>query len=155
MLDTLLRLTLVALSLACLGAYARRREPLLRDAGVMLGALAALAAFRMVDHGTTWHDLLLRDFGAVVLLAQPPLLLRLVAYFQRVPRAIAAVSLAGVAIAAGADVGFGLSMPTTLGLGIVLWFLGLQAYCVSAFIHAAWRRRGAARRSWESRWLWR
>ena len=145
MLDIVLRLALVAICLVSLGSYARGREPIGRDAGVMLGVLAGLAAFGMAHRGTSNLDGLLQAFGTVLLLAQPALLLRLVAAVQRVPRPIVALAVVGVAVATGTVFGIGLALPTPLGLGLLTWFVCLQVYCVVAFARAASRKGGALR----------
>jgi len=142
---TVLRVALIVLCLASMASYVRRRESVLRDVALTLGTLVVVSVIALAYRAANWSDPLLRELGSLAFLAQPVLLLRLVAYMQRVARAVSGVAIAGLAGVVGAEMSTGPSLSVGVGLVIVTWYVFVLAYCVTAFVRSARRQRGVAR----------
>ena len=95
---------------------------------------------------------LITDIVAILVIAMPYLLLRLVDDFSDVPRLAKRVGEGGLilsAIAFFATVG---TLPSPILIAVVLYFAGLSAYCAVAFVRAARRSAGVTGRRLFDTW---
>src|SRR3989442_7410761 len=125
----------------------RRRTRTSVDIALFFGAISvAIVESRIVSTlGLEQLDLI-TDIVAILVMAMPYLLLRLVDDFSDVPPVAKRVGEGGLilsAIAFFATVG---TLPSPILLAVVLYFAGLSAYCAVAFVRAARHSVGVTRR---------
>jgi signal transduction histidine kinase len=125
----------------------RRRTRTSVDIALFFGAISvAIVESRIVSTlGLEQLDLI-TDIVAILVIAMPYLLLRLVEDFSDVPFTVKRLGEGGLILAAIAfflTVG---TLPSPILLAVVLYFAGLSAYCAVAFVRAARRSAGVTRR---------
>jgi signal transduction histidine kinase/DNA-binding response OmpR family regulator len=126
--------------------WAHTRSARSRDAALMFGTLAVVILLQWFSTLSTVQSVWLTDVGAVAVLAQPYLLIRLVGHARRVPRAASLLALAGmvgtwvIALAVPAP------MPLALTMVVIVYFAVAETYAGVALVFGAIAERGAARR---------
>jgi signal transduction histidine kinase len=116
------------------------------DVALFFGATAiAIAGLRLVSTLGLTVDLI-DDVVAVLVIAMPYLLLRLVDDFSDVPFLVTRLAEGGLVFTVIVFVVTQGTPPMLLVLPIILYFAGLSTYCAAAFIRAARRSTGVTRR---------
>jgi signal transduction histidine kinase len=125
----------------------RRRTRTSVDIALFFGAIAiAIVESRIVTtFGLTAIDLV-TDIVALLVIAMPYLLLRLVDDFSDVPFAVRRLAEVGLVLSAAGFLATAGTLPPPVLIVIVLYFAALSAYCAVAFIRAARRSAGVTRR---------
>ena len=122
----------------------RHRDRTRIDIALMFGALAAIILIQglttLIRQQVPWLGL----FGAILLLAQPYLLLRLVRHFRPVPRPIQLVALGGMIISWIILAAIPAPLPRPLALLIVAYFVYVECYAAVAFARGAWQTGGVS-----------
>lgn len=125
------------------------------DIFIVVGSLALITVLGRLSDAPT-RSTGVRALMAFLFLAQPYFMLRLVAYFWRVPRAVPLVALACTVAGVGVIVAWPQQRPPVINLSIATYFVAVQGYAAWAFtVQAArtvglvsWRLRFAAAGAW-------
>jgi signal transduction histidine kinase len=112
------------------------------DIALMFGALAAIVLIQGLTTVMRRQVPWLGQVGAILLLAQPYLLLRLVQHFRPVPRPVQWVAFVGMVISWTILVAFPAPLPPPLALLIVAYFVYVEGYAAVAFARGALRTGG-------------
>lgn len=125
----------------------RRRTRTSVDIALFFGAIAiAIVESRIVTtFGLTAVDLV-TDIVALLVIAMPYLLLRLVDDFSDVPSAVKRLAEGGLVLSATAFLATEGTLPPPILLAVVLYFAALSTYDAVAFVRAALRSAGVTRR---------
>jgi signal transduction histidine kinase len=117
------------------------------DIALFFGAIAiAIVESRIVSTlGITAVDVV-TDVVAILVIAMPYLLLRLVDDFSDVPAIVKRLAEAGLVVSAAAFLGTEGPLPAPILLGVVLYFAALSTYCAVACVRASRRSAGVTRR---------
>src|SRR5215216_5480525 len=94
----------------------RHRDRAYIDIALMFGALAAIVLIQGLTTVMRQQVPWLRQLGAILLLAQPYLLLRLVQHFRLVPRLVQLVGVGGMLISWAILIAFPTPLPKLLAL---------------------------------------
>ncbi len=117
--------------------FLRHRDRTRLDIALMFGALVAIIligwAARMTDTQARWVSLI----SALMLLAQPYLLLRLVQHFRPVRRAIRWSAFGGMLVSWAMISTLSIPPPMPLTLLIVAYFVYAEGYAALAFVRGA------------------
>jgi signal transduction histidine kinase len=132
-------LLIAALTLADL---IRHRDRARTDIALMFGALAAIVLIQGLTAVMRQQVPWLGQFGAILLFAQPYLLLRLIQHFRPVPRPVQLVALGGMVISWIILVAVPAPLPPPLALLIVTYFVSVEGYAAVAFARGALRTSG-------------
>ncbi len=125
----------------------RRRTRTSIDIALFFGAIAtAIIESRVVSTLGLQQLDLISDIVAILVVAMPYLLLRLVDDFSDVPSVVKRLAEGGLALSAIAFLVTEGTVPPPILLPVVLYFAGLSAYCAVAFVRAARRSAGVTRR---------
>lgn len=145
LLTQLTRIVFIALFALTLLDFLHHRDKIRRDIAVMFACVAMptlIAVFRAVfGLPEQW----LGSVGAVILLAQPYLLLRLVGYFRAVPSVLTKGALLGIIAAWIIIILVGTPLPNIVTLTLVAYFVLIDGYAVFAFIQGAFFSAGVTR----------
>ena len=126
---------------------ARRPSPTSLDIALFFGAIAtAIVESRFVSTLQLQAVEIVTDIVALLVIAMPYLLLRLVDDFSDVPGVVKRLGEVGLLLAAIAFIGTEGTLPPSILLPVVLYFAALSTYCAVAFIRAARRSAGVTRR---------
>jgi signal transduction histidine kinase len=125
----------------------RLRTRTTMDIALFFGAITiAIAESRIVaTFGLTTVDIV-SDAVAVLVIAMPYLLLRLVDDFSDVRPAVKPLAAAGLVLAALAFLATEGTLPPPILLAVVLYFAALSTFCAVAFVRAGRRSGGVTRR---------
>lgn len=125
----------------------RRRTRTSVDIALFFGAISiAIVESRIVTaFGLTAIDLI-TDIVALLVIAMPYLLLRLVDDFSDVPVAVKRLSEGGLVLSGIGFLATAGTLPPSILMAIVLYFAALSTYCAVAFVRAAQRSAGVTRR---------
>ncbi|MEK6206701.1 MAG: ATP-binding protein [Chloroflexota bacterium] len=125
----------------------RRRTRTSVDIALFFGAIAiAIVESRIVTtFGLTAVDLV-TDIVALLVIAMPYLLLRLVDDFSDVPSAVKRLAEGGLVLSATAFLATEGTLPPPILLVVVFYFAALSTYDAVAFVRAARRSAGVTRR---------
>ena len=125
----------------------RRRTRTSVDIALFFGAIAiAIVESRVVTTFGLHQVDLINDVVAMLVIAMPYLLLRLVDDFTDVPVVVTRLAEVGLVLSAAAFIATEGSIPAPFLLPVVLYFAALSAFCAVAFIRAARRSAGVTRR---------
>jgi signal transduction histidine kinase len=125
----------------------RRRTRTSVDIALFFGAIAvAIIESRVVSTLGLQQLDLISDIVAILVIAMPYLLLRLLDDFSDVPSVVKRLAEGGLVLSAIAFLITEGTVPPPILLPIVLYFAGLSAYCAVAFVRAARRSAGVTRR---------
>ena len=117
------------------------------DIALFFGAIAiAIVESRVVTTFRLPQVELISDVVALLVIAMPYLLLRLVDDFSDVPIVIVRLAEIGLLLSAAAFIATEGTIPPPLLLPVVVYFAALSTYCAIAFIRAAGRSTGVTRR---------
>ena len=117
------------------------------DIALFFGAIAiAIVESRVVTTFGLHQVDLINDVVAMLVIAMPYLLLRLVDDFTDVPVVVTRLAEVGLVLSAAAFIATEGSIPAPFLLPVVLYFAALSAFCAVAFIRAARRSAGVTRR---------
>lgn len=117
------------------------------DIALFFGAIAvAIVESRVVTTLGLPQAELVSDVVAILVIAMPYLLLRLVDDFSHVPAAVKRLAEIGLLLSAAAFVATEGTVPPPFLLAIVIYFAALSLYCAVAFVRAAGRSTGVTRR---------
>jgi signal transduction histidine kinase len=126
---------------------ARRPSRTSLDIALFFGAIAiAIIESRVVTTLQLQQVETVTDIVALMIIAMPYFLLRLVDDFSDVPGAVKRLAEGGFLLAAIAFIGTEGPLPPPILLLVVLYFAALSTYCAVAFIRAAGRSAGVTRR---------
>jgi signal transduction histidine kinase len=120
----------------------RHRDRARIDIALMFGALAAIVLIQGLTAVTRQQAPWLGQFGAILLLAQPYLLLRLVQHFRTVSRAVQLVAIGGMIVSWIILIAVPAPLPKLLALLIVAYFVYVEGYAAAAFARGALRTEG-------------
>jgi signal transduction histidine kinase len=120
----------------------RHRDQARIDIALMFGALAAIVLLQGLTTVTRRQVPWLGQVGAILLLAQPYLLLRLVQHFRPVPWSVQLVALGGMVISWTILGAIPAPLPPPLALLIVAYFVYVEGYAAVAFARGALRTGG-------------
>jgi signal transduction histidine kinase len=120
----------------------RHRDRARIDIALMFGALAAIVLIQGLTRVTRQQAPWLGQFGAVLLLAQPFLLLRLVQHFRTVSRTVQFVAIGGMIVSWLILIAVPAPLPKLLALLIVAYFVYVEGYAAAAFARGALRTEG-------------
>ena len=125
----------------------RRRTTTSVDIALFFGAIAiAIVESRIVTiFGLSAADLI-TDIVALLIIAMPYLLLRLVDDFSDVPVAVKRLAEGGLLLSAVAFLATEGTLPAALLIAVVLYFAAFSTYCAVAFVRASRRSSGVTRR---------
>ncbi|MBV9120453.1 MAG: hypothetical protein JOZ39_07070, partial [Chloroflexi bacterium] len=145
-LETLTQLVFVAVFVVTLAAFVRRPT---RDRGevvLLFGCLAFIIVLGGLAQLTGKQWPLASLIGALLLLAQPYLLLRLVAHFRDLSRLQHGIGLTYLAFGWVGFIVTHSQPPAPLTLAIVVGFAYVEGYSAFAFVQAAVHARGVTKR---------
>ena len=126
---------------------ARRPSRTSLDIALFFGAIAiAIVESRVVATLQLQAVEIVTDIVALLIIAMPYFLLRLLDDFSDVPGVVKRLAEAGLLLAAIAFIGTEGTLPPPILLLVVLYFAVLSTYCAVAFIRAARRSAGVTRR---------
>jgi signal transduction histidine kinase len=120
----------------------RHRDQARIDIALMFGALAAIVLIQGLTTVTRQQVPWLGQFGAILLLAQPYLLLRLVQHFRTVSRMVQFVAIGGMVVSWAILTTSPTPVPKLLALLIVAYFVYVEGYAAAAFARGAMRTEG-------------
>jgi signal transduction histidine kinase len=137
----------VLIFLSALWTAVRRRTRTSVDIALFFGAIAIpIVELRIVTtFGLTQVDLI-TDIVALLIIAMPYLLLRLVDDFSDVPVVVNRLAEGALVLFAIAFLVTEGAVPPPILISIVLYFAALSTYCAIAFVRAARRSTGVTRR---------
>jgi signal transduction histidine kinase len=125
----------------------RRRTATSVDIVVFFGAIAiAIVESRIVTTFGLPQVEIITDVVALLIIAMPYLLLRLVDDFSDVPFVVKRLAEVGLFLSAAAFIATEGTVPPLILLPIVVYFAALSTYCAVAFVRAARRSAGVTRR---------
>jgi signal transduction histidine kinase len=125
----------------------RRRTRTSVDIALFFGAISiAIVGSRIVSTFRLQQVDVITDIVAMLVIAMPYLLLRLVDDFSEVPIAVTRLAEAGLFLSAVVFIATEGTLPQPILLAVVLYFAALSTYCAVAFIRAAERSAGVTRR---------
>jgi hypothetical protein len=146
-LETLTEIGFVVLFLLTLAAYARRRGRAQLEIAALFGCVAILVVIQALVQITGSEAPAASLAGALLLLAQPYLLLRVMGHFRQVPRAQHVIALCCLAASWGLLISTGGGrIATAPMLAIVALFVYVEGYAATLSVAAAIGRRGLAQR---------
>ena len=129
----------------------RRRTVASVDIVLFFGAISiAIIESRISTTFQLQQVELITDIVALLVIAMPYLLLRLVDDFSDVPNVVKRLAEGGLFLSAVAFIASEGTLPTSILLAVVLYFAALSAYCAVAFVRAARRSAGVTRRRLEA-----
>ncbi len=120
----------------------RHRDRARIDIALMFGALAAIVLIQGLTTVMRQQAPWLGQFGSILLLAQPYLLLRLVQHFRTVSRLVQVVVIGGMVVSWAILTAFPTPLPKLLALLIVVYFVYVEGYAAAAFARGAMRTEG-------------
>jgi signal transduction histidine kinase len=112
------------------------------DIALMFGALAAIVLIQGLTTLMRQQAPWLGQFGAILLFAQPYLLLRLVQHFRTVSRMVQLAAIGGMVISWAVLIASPTPLPKLLALLIVVYFVYVEGYAAAAFARGAIRTEG-------------
>ena len=125
----------------------RRPTAAAADIALFFGAIAvAIVESRIVTTFRLQQVEIISDVAAILIIAMPYLLLRLVDDFSNVPFVVKRLAEVGLFASAVGFIATEGTMPQPILLAIVIYFAALSLYCAVAFIRAARRSAGVTRR---------
>jgi len=125
----------------------RRRTRTSVDIALFFGAIAiAIVESRIVTTFGVSQVELITDIVALLVIAMPYLLLRLVDDFSNVPAVVNRLAEAGLVLSAIAFVATEGTAPPPILIAVVLYFAALSTYSAVAFVRAGRRSAGVTRR---------
>jgi signal transduction histidine kinase len=133
---------LLLIALLTLADLLRYRDRARIDIALMFGALAAIVLIQGLTTVMRRQVPWLGQLGAILLLAQPSLLLRLVQHFRSVPRLIQLVAGGGLIIAWIILIAAPAPLPPLLALLIIIYFVSIEGYAAGAFVRGALHTEG-------------
>ncbi len=140
---SIIRWLYLLIALITLGEFLRHRDRTRLDIALMFAAIAAVVAMLTLPAGTNW--LWLNVVGAVSVVAQPYLLLRLAQQFQPIPRRIQVGSfIAMLSMIVIVLLPFS-PRPFWLIVTAIAYFGFLETYATAAFYRSALKARGVSR----------
>jgi len=142
LLDLVTQGALLLIAVLTLLDLFRYRDRARMDIALMFGALAAIVLLQGLTTMARQQAPWLGQLGAILLLAQPYLLLRLVQHFRSVPRAVQLVALGGMVVSWAILIAFPTPLPRLLALLIVAYFVFVEGYAAVAFAWGALRTEG-------------
>jgi signal transduction histidine kinase len=117
------------------------------DIALFFGAISfAIVESRVVSTLRLQQMEILTDIVALLIIAMPYLLLRLVDDFSNVPFLVKRLAEVGLVLAAVAFIANEGTIPPSILLPVVIYFAALSLYCAVAFIRTARRSTGVTRR---------
>lgn len=142
----------VAIFIAVLFGAVRRLTRARLDMVLFFGDAALIILLSTLDNlvARAAGGALTQDLEAILLMALPYLLLRLVADFMDVPRWLMLAAAAGLAISAVVLISVPTPLPLVPTILVVLYFLSVNAYASVAFWIGSRRARGVTRRRLEA-----
>lgn len=140
------RISFLLISALTLFDYLRYRNRTRLDIALMFGSLGMIFVVQVVTGVTGIQERWLTTIGAVALMAQPYLLLRLVEHFRRIPQMVEVAAIAGMVASAAILVAVPTPLPPPLTLLIVAYFAGVEGYAAQAFVRGSITTRGVTRR---------
>lgn len=145
LLQTLTRVFFVLLAVLTVIDYLRHRDPIRRDVALVFVSLASSIVISILVSITGLQAPWVSKIGQIGLVSQPFLLLRLVGYFRPIPRVIYRLALAGWAVSCVVLILFSTPLPAGVTLPILVYFIVINGYSVSAFIRGAFSSSGVTR----------
>ena len=131
--------------------FVRRPSRTNVDIALFFGAIAiAIVETRVATTLRLPQVEIVSDIVAILIIAMPYLLLRLVDDFSDVPALVNRLAEAGLLLSAAAFLATEGTVPPPILLAVVLYFVALSAYCAVEFIRAARRSTGVTRRRLEA-----
>ena len=117
------------------------------DIALFFGAISvAIVESRLVTTLGLEQGEIVTDIVALLIIAMPYLLLRLVDDFSDVPLIINRIAEGGLFLSAVAFIATEGTVPPPILLAVVIYFAALSTYCAVAFVRAARRAAGVTRR---------
>jgi signal transduction histidine kinase len=148
-LADLTRATYLVIAAVTLFDYVRQRDRARLDIAAMFAALAVTVLLQFYENLAGDLTPALRWVSGISLMAQPHLLLRLVAHFRAVPRRVQAVStvavLTSVALLAMPVIVPGFELPVIANLFMVAYIVWAEGYAALAFVHGSFTTAGVTR----------
>jgi signal transduction histidine kinase len=145
LLDLVTQGSLLLIAVLTLRDVIRYRDRARIDIALMFGALAAIVLIQGLTSVTRQQFPWLGRAGAILLLAQPYLLLRLVQHFRPVRPVVRALSLSGMLFSWAILIAFPSPQPRPLSLLIVAYFVYVESYAAVAFTRGALSTAGVTR----------
>ena len=125
----------------------RRPTASAADIALFFGAIAiAIVESRVVTTFQLQEVGIVSDLAAILIIAMPYLLLRLVDDFSNVPFLVKRLAELGLLLSAVGFLAIEGTIPPPVLLLVVAYFVALSLYCAAAFISAARRSTGVTRR---------
>jgi signal transduction histidine kinase len=134
--------TLLLIAVLTLVDLVRHPDQTRLDIALMFGALAAIVLIQGLTMVTHRQAPWLRQLGAILLLAQPFLLLRLVQHFRVVPRMVLLAGIGAMVFSWTILIASPVPLPRLLALLIVAYFVSVEGYAAVAFVRGAWSAGG-------------
>ena len=136
------RATFLLLALLALVEWLRHRDRTRLDIAAMFGSLAVTILAGQLREGFEREIPWLRILGAMAIVAQPALLLRVVHNLRPIPRLVQRLGLAGLVIAWGILLFNPPPLAPPLTLLVVAYFVWLEGYAALALVRGALATRG-------------
>ncbi|MCC6607199.1 MAG: response regulator [Anaerolineae bacterium] len=149
LLDLLTQLFFLLLGLVTAINYIRYGGETRRDIALMAGSLSATFLVHIIEPFIGLPPLWIDVLGAVALMAQPFLLLRLAQYFHDIPLWIRRLALVGMVLTSGLLMFF-YSYPKTIAgivfLTAIAYFVLVNGYAMTIFVQGALAASGVVKR---------
>ncbi|MCI0398087.1 MAG: ATP-binding protein [Chloroflexi bacterium] len=126
--------------------FLRHRERARLDIAAMFGSLAVAILVGQFRAAAGLEAPWLQTLGAMAIMAQPYLLLRLVYHFRPIPRSVNWIGLAGLVVSWGIFIANLLPLLPALILVIVAYFVIIEGYATVAMVRGALATGGVTRR---------
>ncbi len=137
----------VLIFLLVLWGFLRRPTRTSVDIALFFGAISvAIVESRIASTFLLQQAELITDIVALLIIAMPYLLLRLVDDFSDVPLVVKRLAEVGLFLSAVAFIATDGALPPPMLLAVVLYFAALSLYCALAFVRAARRSAGVTKR---------
>jgi signal transduction histidine kinase len=145
-LSAITRAAFVVIALILAAGYVRVRTSMRRDALVMFAVLALAIVMGEIGQIAQFQPRWLTAGSAILIVAQPLLLLRLVEHFRHVWRPAVLAAAAGFLVSAGILAVMPPPLPARATIAIVLYFGATNAYAASVLLRAGRESTGVLRR---------
>ncbi|MBI4788448.1 MAG: GAF domain-containing protein [Chloroflexi bacterium] len=133
---------ILLLAILTLVDFLRHRDQARLDVMLMLGDLATIVLIQLLTSAAGGAPREIMLLGAILLIAHPYFLLRLVEHFRPVSRRLHAFAVVGLAVSSLLLLAVPAPLPAIITLPVIAYFVFVEGYATVAFVRGAWTTSG-------------